>query len=218
VGRTQHLVYHFHKLMQENKIPRMPIYIDSPMAISVSNLYEQHPNLHRIEVAHEGGSLVSIFDAPEVHFCNTPESSKALNAIKKPMILISASGMCTGGRILHHLYHRLPRENDTFLFVGYQAEGTRGRDLLEGAKTIKVFGEMVPVKCQVREVTGLSAHADQEELFRWLASFGAAPKMTFITHGELEAARTFADELAKRKGWRSFIPVYLEAFELFRGI
>ncbi|MFZ5973211.1 MAG: MBL fold metallo-hydrolase RNA specificity domain-containing protein [Bacteroidota bacterium] len=218
VGRTQSLTYYFHQLMEKRAIPEMPIYIDSPMAISVTSLYEKHASLHKLEVTPAHGKLISLFDDPRIHLCNTPESSKALNHTRKPMILISASGMCTGGRILHHLYHRLPRENDILLFAGYQAEGTRGRDILEGAASIKIFGEMVPVKCKVREVTGLSAHADQSELMQWLNHFQDAPKMTFITHGELKSAQTFQNLLAEKRGWRSFIPVYLEAFELFTGI
>lgn len=218
VGRTQNLIYYFHRLMENGAIPPLPIYIDSPMAISVTDLYERHHDLNKIEVRKEGGKLTSLFDSPHIHFCQTPESSKALNFIHQPMIIISASGMCTGGRVLHHLYHRLPRENDTFLFAGYQAEGTRGRDILDGIKSIRMFGEMVSVKCRVREVTGLSAHADQSELLRWVSALKRSPKMTFITHGELESAQALANLLEEKKGWRSFIPVYLESFELFQGI
>lgn len=218
VGRTQSLIYYFHNLMERGAIPHLPIYIDSPMAISVTDLYERHHELNKIEVKREAGKRLSLFDSPHVHFCNTTESSKALNFIHKPIIIISASGMCTGGRILHHLYHRLPRANDTFLFAGYQAEGTRGRAILDGEKSIRMFGEEVPVKCHVREVTGLSAHADQAELLQWVANIKTSPKMTFITHGEIASAQAFARLLEKEKGWRSFIPVYLESFELFQGI
>lgn len=218
VGRTQSLIYYLVKLMDQKAIPSVPIFIDSPMAISVTDLYERHHELNKIEVKKEGGRLISVFDSPHVHFCKTPDSSKALNHLHEPMIIISASGMCTGGRILHHLYHRLPNPNDTFLFAGYQAESTRGRDLLEGAEFIKVFGEMVRVKCNVREVGGLSAHADQIEILQWLNGFTSNPKMTFITHGELEGAKALAKVLEDQKGWKSFIPVYLEAFELFQGI
>ncbi len=217
VGRTQLMIYYFHMLMEKKAIPTLPIYIDSPMAISVTDLYERHAGQHKIKVERIDGKLISIFDDPHVHFCNSSESSKALNEIKNPCIIISASGMATGGRVLHHLYHRLPRENDTILFAGFQAEGSRGRRILEGEPFVKIFGEEVPVKCQVRVINGLSAHADQSELLQWLGNFKESPKMTFITHGEMEAATTFSKKI-EEMGWKTIIPEYLESFELFNGI
>jgi metallo-beta-lactamase family protein len=206
VGRTQNLIYYFHKLMENKSIPTLPIYIDSPMAIRVTDLYETL------------GKHISLFDAPNIQYCNTQEMSKSLNAIKNSCIIISASGMCTGGRILHHLAHRLPRENDTFLFAGYQAEGTRGRDILEGEKSIRVFGEDIPVNCHVREVHGLSAHADQSELLQWLGNFKKAPKMVFMIHGEEKVMTDFAKSIEKKLGWKAIIPEYLESVVLFQGI
>jgi metallo-beta-lactamase family protein len=217
VGRTQLMIYYFHHLMVSKRIPTLPIYIDSPMAISVTDLYERYAADHKIKVHREYGKLISIFDDPHIHFCNSAESSKALNDIKKPCIIISASGMATGGRILHHLYHRLPRENDTLLFAGYQAEGSRGRRILEGEPSVKIFGEEVPVKCQVKVINGLSAHADQSELLRWLGNIKNSPKMTFITHGEIKSATTFSGKI-EEMGWNTIIPEYLESFELFNGI
>jgi metallo-beta-lactamase family protein len=188
------------------------------MAINVTDLYERHSSQHKIKVERKGNDLISIFDSKNIHFCQTRESSKALNEIKKPCIIISASGMCTGGRILHHMTHRLPRENDTFLFAGYQAEGTRGRDMLDGEKTVKIFGEQIPVQCQVRLVNGLSAHADQSELLKWLSGFRKPPKMTYITHGEPETAKAFAQTINEKLGWNTFVPKYLESVSLFEGI
>jgi len=192
VGRTQSLIYYMHQLMESKRIPSLPIFVDSPMAISVTNLYEKHGGLHKIKVTESRNELISIFDSPNIHFCNTSESSRALNEMKRPAIIISASGMVTGGRILHHLYHRLKNENDTLLFAGYQAEGSRGRHILDGDKTVKIFGEELPVRCHVREVHGLSAHADQSELLRWLSNFKKAPKTTFIVHGEEATAIAFS--------------------------
>jgi len=218
LGRTQSLIYYINKLMTAGSIPTIPIYIDSPMAINVTDLYERHGGLHKIKVIKQGGQLISIFDSPQIHFCRTRESSKALNEIKKPIIIISASGMATGGRILHHLAHRLPRSTDTVLFAGYQAEGSRGRNILEGEKSVKIFGEQVPVNCHVRELHGLSAHADQTELLEWLANFKKAPKMTFITHGEVESAMAFSKLIEEKMGWRTQVPEYLESATLFDGI
>ncbi len=218
LGRTQSLIYYLIKLMQAKRIPLLPIYIDSPMAINVTNLYERHSELHKIPVTKEHNELISIFDSPNIHYCNTRESSQALNTIKKPAIIISASGMATGGRILHHLSHRLPNENDTVLFAGYQAEGSRGRKMLEGEPTIRIFGKDIPVKCHVRELHGLSAHADQTELLKWIGTTSGAPKHTFITHGELASATTFAGIIKEKSGWNTFIPQYLETVEIFKGI
>jgi metallo-beta-lactamase family protein len=125
--------------------------------------------------------------------------------------------MATGGRVLHHLYHRLPNENDTVLIVGFQAEGSRGRRILEGEPTIKIFGEEVPVHCHVKVINGLSAHADQSELLGWLSKFKEQPKMTFIIHGEPAASEIFANKMTDI-GWKPIIPQYLETFQLFTGI
>lgn len=218
VGRTQTLIYYFHNMMEKGTIPTLPIYIDSPMAINVTDLYERHSGQHKIKVERKGKELISIFDSSHIHFCNTRESSKALNDIKKTCIIISASGMCTGGRILHHMVHRLPHEQDTFLFAGYQAQGTRGRDMLDGEKSVRIFGQDVPVRCQVRVVNGLSAHADQPELVRWLKGFKKAPKITFITHGEPATAKAFAQMVSDQLSWKTVVPEYLESVSLFEGI
>lgn len=218
VGRTQSLIYYIQKLIDQKKIPPLSIYIDSPMAISVTNLYEQHPGDHRIEVLHEQGEKISLFDASNIHYCNSAESSKALNDLRRPCIIISASGMATGGRILHHLFHRLPDPSTTFLFAGYQAAGTRGRDIIEGKESIKIFGQYVPVRAKVKVVNGLSAHADQPELIRWLGSIKNKPKKVFVTHGEPAASKTFSEMIQKQFDWQVFVPQYLETFSLFEGI
>lgn len=146
------------------------------------------------------------------------ESSSALNQIKAGAIIISASGMCVGGRILHHLYHRLPRANDTILFVGYQAEGTRGRKILEGDEYINIFGLNVPSKCQVSHLNGLSAHADKSQILEWLTHFKNPPKRTFIIHGEAESSYHFA-RAVRKMGWKNVVvPEYLESFQLFDNI
>jgi metallo-beta-lactamase family protein len=218
VGRTQSLIYYFNKLMASGAIPTLSIYVDSPMAINVTDLYERHSSMHKIKIMKDRNKLISIFDSPNIHFCNTRESSKAINEIKKPCIIISASGMATGGRILHHLFHRLRQQNDTILFAGFQAAGSRGRRILDGEKSIRIFGEDVPVNCYVREIQGLSAHADQAELMRWLSNFKMAPKMTFITHGEIESATAFSKLIEEKLSWKTVVPEYLESVELFKGI
>jgi metallo-beta-lactamase family protein len=202
--------------MEENKIPDVPVFVDSPMAISSTYLFFKHPtflkesfNLHEFVKEVETNMLV---------FVRSSEHSKSLNEIKKPAIIISSSGMMAGGRILHHLYHRLRREQDTVLIAGFQAEGTRGRRLLEGEKTIKIFGEEVPVKCHIEDISSMSGHADKEELFKWMSNLEDKPKITFTVHGEGKNIELYAQEIRDRFGWNVSVPQYLESFSLFQSI
>ncbi len=217
VGRTQLLLYHFNYLFENNLIPNCPIYIDSPMAISATYIHKKHREDHKLSIGkHENES---IFDNKHFQYYQSQESSINLNSVTHGAVIISASGMCTGGRIMHHLYNRLTRNNDTLLFVGYQAIGTRGRKLVDGEETSRIFGIDVPVKCAVKQIGGLSAHADQSELMRWAGNFKSAPKMTFIVHGEIESANVLAEKITNELKWSNVtIPEYLESFELFQSI
>ncbi|MEQ9230945.1 MAG: MBL fold metallo-hydrolase RNA specificity domain-containing protein, partial [Cyclobacteriaceae bacterium] len=158
-----------------------------------------------------------IFDAPFLRYVTEQAESQSLNGIKDKAIIISASGMATGGRILHHLYHRLPNERDTILFTGFMAEGTRGRSIVDGEQAVKIFGLEVPVKAGIENLDGLSAHADQSQLLDWLSELKDPPKKTFLIHGEVEANRAFQHYL-KEKNWSSIIPSYLESFTLFDNV
>lgn len=216
VGRTQSILHHLRKLMKEDLIPDVPVYIDSPMAISSTYLFFKHPefykptlNLREITQEVETNMLV---------FVRSSEHSKALNEIKSRAIIISSSGMMTGGRILHHMYHRLKREQDTILVAGYQAEGTRGRKLLDGDKTIRIFGEEVPVNCNVEYMTSMSGHADRGELFKWMGLFKHKPKVTFTVHGEGKDLEAYAHAIRTTMGWNVVVPKYLESVKLFEGI
>jgi metallo-beta-lactamase family protein len=217
VGRTQMILYYLHLLQQKGKIPNVPIYVDSPMAIDVTRLYKDFAGYHRL------GPLIeekesNPFLHKNIHYYQNQEASLSLNAIKGDAIIISASGMASGGRILHHLYNRLPNEQDSIIFVGYQAEGTRGRKLLEGDTMVKMYGVDVPVKAKMFYIEGLSAHADQNELIEWAEGFCSRPKMTFLVHGEADAAATLAGRLKTELDWNPIIPEYLESFTLFDGI
>jgi len=217
VGRTQLLLYYFHYLISNKLIPECNVYIDSPMAISATYLHKVHREDHKLSVGRQEHE--SIFDDGHFKYYRSQESSVNLNSLDKNAVIISASGMCTGGRILHHLYHRLSRKNDTLLFVGYQAEGTRGRRILDGEPESRIFGIDVDVKCNIKQIDGLSAHADQSELLQWASRIKSAPKMTFIVHGELESSKTMASKLNEELDWPNVvIPEYLESFELFTGI
>ncbi|WP_310394221.1 MBL fold metallo-hydrolase [Hymenobacter sp.] len=212
VGRTQTLLYYLKKLIKEGRVPQVPVYVDSPMGIRVSDLYPRHPTAHRLGHG-------NVFDFPGVRFVTESRESKGLNQLGGRAIIISSSGMCTGGRIVHHLFHRLPRPADTLLLIGYQAEGTRGRRLQEGETEIKMFGEQVPVRCHVEHLGGLSAHADRSELLRWLSNFAQPPKHTFIVHGEPTAAEVLAHTLRQDQRWPNVeVPDYLDKVVLFEGI
>ncbi|OGX88866.1 MBL fold metallo-hydrolase RNA specificity domain-containing protein [Hymenobacter glacialis] len=212
VGRTQTLLYYLKKLIADGRLPQVPVYVDSPMGIRVSDLYPRHPAAHRLGHG-------NVFDFPGVRFVTEARESKGLNSKSGPAIIVSSSGMLTGGRIIHHLFNRLSRPQDTLLLVGYQAEGTRGRRLQNGETEIKMFGEMVPVRCQVKQLQGFSAHADRSELLRWLGQFEAPPKRAFIVHGEPEPAEALAKALREVHNWPNVIvPDYLERHVLFEGI
>ncbi|SFF49680.1 metallo-beta-lactamase family protein [Thermoflexibacter ruber] len=215
LGRTQAILYYLKQLFKAHKISPCRVFIDSPMAMNATDIYNKNKDLCKASLFEEDNEP---FDFDNLYYCHEQQASMQINDIKSNAIIISASGMATGGRILHHLYHRLPRENDTLLFVGYQGEGTRGRRILNGEPEVRIFGEFVPVKCKVTKLDGLSAHADSEELFEWLSSFQEAPKNTFIVHGEKESAEALAKTIKEKLGWNTFIPQYLESYQLFEGI
>ncbi len=184
IGRTQEILYTIRVLLQQNKIPPIPVYIDSPMAIDVTHIYATHHDEHDLDLEKMEKEGNSPFQFPSLNYVRTVEASKALNEAKGPIIIISANGMATGGRIMHHLVHRLPDPNTILLFVGYQAEGTRGRQLLEGAKSVKIFHQDIPVKATIMQSDTFSAHGDFTEILRWLAGFTKPPGKVFLVHGE----------------------------------
>lgn len=216
VGRTQMLLLYLRRLMQQDLIPDVPVYVDSPMAISATYLFYKYPTYHKMGTTSK--DLAEEIETNMLVMVKSAQHSKALNDLKSNAIIISSSGMMTGGRILHHMFHRLRNENDTFLIAGYQAEGTRGRSLLEKQPTIKIFGESVPVKCKVEQISSMSGHADKEELLRWLGGFRDKPKMTFVVHGEEPEISVYAKSIRDRLGMNVIVPQYLESFSLFEGI
>jgi metallo-beta-lactamase family protein len=216
VGRTQSLLYYFRKLMKEDKIPDVPVYIDSPMAISTTYLFYKYPNYHTFESARE--ELAHALETNMLVFVKSPEHSKSLNQLKTNAIIIASSGMMTGGRILHHMFNRLRNPQDTFLIAGYQAEGTRGRNLQEHAPTIRIFGEDVPVSCKIEQIASMSGHADRRELFQWMGGFTEKPKLTFCVHGEGEAQEKYAQAIRDTLQWNVMVPKPLDQVTLFTGI
>src|SRR5579863_903591 len=215
VDRTQILMYYLRELEEQQRIPRLPTYVDSPMAISVTGMYERHREDHDLEFTREeAAGNRDPLNVHEVHMTRTVDESKKINDVVSPCIIISASGMATGGRILHHLAKRLPDSRSAVLLVGFQAVGTRGRALADGAKYIGIYGEQVPVRAEVVALDQLSAHAGKSELLRWLSGFGAAPRRTFLVHGEPNALQALSGAIANQFHWPVTIPSYREAFDL----
>ena len=216
VGRAQELLYYFHKLMNENKIPDVPVYLDSPMAISATYLYYKYQQYHKVKFTQS--EFAQEMDTNMLVFVKTAIHSKSLNELTSNAIIISSSGMMTGGRILHHMYNRLPRKNDTLLISGYQAAGTRGRKIIEGNPTIRIFGEEIPVKCHIEIMTSLSGHADREELFTWMANFETPPEKVFTIHGEGENLVAYGENIREKLKWKVIQPAYLEEVSLFKDL
>jgi len=197
-GRTQQVLYYIRKLEDQKRIPTLPVFIDSPMAVDASQIYCKYGDDHNLEVNLLMDEHACPLRCHQTNFIRDVEASKILNTRPGPAIIISASGMLSGGRILHHLKWRLPDKRNSVLFVGYQAEGTRGRQLLDGANRVRIHGEDIPVRARIAQVQALSGHADQTELLRWLAGFSQSPSKTFITHGEPEAARVLQEKISKQ--------------------
>lgn len=213
VGRTQEILYHLRQLEDEKRIPVVDVFVDSPMACDATPLYLTHPEEHDLVMK----ALVERGATPlatrRTRFVTSANESKRLNMVEGPGIIISASGMATGGRILHHLKHRLPDAKNTVLFVGYQSEGSRGRRLLNGEKQVKIHGQFVPVAAEIRTVSGFSAHADWKETLRWMDGFESPPRQTLMVHGEPEALNALSRRVSA-KGWKTYVPRYLEKVEL----
>lgn len=214
VGRTQDLLYHIKTLYMNNKVPRIPVFIDSPMAVSATEIFRNHPECYDQETWEILNMNKSPFDFNELRMVRTVEESKALNAMEGTAIIISASGMCEAGRILHHLKHNLWRPDATVLFVGFQAEGTLGRRLQAGDQEVRVFNEEIAVKAAIKSIDGFSAHADANGLLEWIRSVESKPKAVFLVHGEEESINSLASKIQEQIGTECLVPVLDESFEV----
>jgi metallo-beta-lactamase family protein len=214
VGRTQSLIYIIRELEEDGRIPVVPIYVDSPMAINTTKVFKKHLNDQNLTSRILAMTGTEIFNTGKIHFCETREQSIKINEVHGPGIIISASGMATGGRILHHLAQRLPHPQNTILFIGYQAEGTRGRTILEGKTDVKIHGNYVPIQAKIEQISSFSGHADYNEILAWLMAFNKPPKMTFIVHGEPAASTALAEKIRTKFGWKVVIPQFGDGFDL----
>jgi metallo-beta-lactamase family protein len=210
IERAQELILHLASLVEQERIPRLRGFLDSPMAVDATEIFRRHTDFMDPETRERvrSGQLASIGDW--FQFCRSTEESKEINEVKEPCIILAGSGMCTGGRIKHHLAQNVERPESTILFVGYQAEGTLGREILDGASDVRILGERQPVRARVRQVQGLSAHAGRDDLLRWLGSFNPPPRRVFVTHGAEQASLAFAERVRADLGLEAAVPTYLE--------
>jgi len=213
VGRVEEVIYWLKRLEEARRIPSVPVYLDSPMAIDALRHYANHSNDLDPDVQ-SGRGQMGAFTTQRFTAVASPQQSKEIQASPSPCIVISASGMATGGRVLHHLKAALPRKRNTVLFVGYQAAGTRGRQLVEGAETVKIHGQHVPVAARIERIDSMSAHADADEILRWLRGFTRAPRMTCLVHGEPPSQEALKARIERELGWPVRIPEYLEQVRL----
>jgi metallo-beta-lactamase family protein len=214
VGRTQTLLYLLRLLEEEGKIPSYPIFVDSPMAIKALDIFKDHINDFDLYSRMQKMQGKDIFHPKNLHICRSREESMSINKHRSGVIIISASGMVTGGRILHHLAQRLPDPKNTVLLMGYQAEGTRGRTIQEKKETVKIHGKQVPINAQIEIIDGFSGHADYNEMLAWLMPFNKAPKQVFMVHGEAEASQSMAEKIKQTYGWKVTVPKFGDSFEL----
>jgi metallo-beta-lactamase family protein len=212
VGRAQQMIWLMDQIVSEGRMRPFPIHVDSPMAIDATRIYAEYPDAHRVSLSGIGGR--SLLHGRWVHLHRTRAESQALNDMKGPAVIISSSGMLAGGRILHHCRIRLPHPENTLLITGYQAAGTLGRALLDGATTVRIHKGEVPVLAEIRDLKGLSGHADAAEMLRWLSGVKGRPRGVFVTHGEPDAAEALAARVARERGFTTHVPAIGQAFEL----
>ena len=206
--RSQEILYHMNQLLMEDHIPHLMVFLDSPMAINITEVFKRHSELFDEEMSRLIRQNKSPFDFPGLKMTQTVDESKALNHIKGTIMVIAGSGMCTGGRVKHHLVANISRRDSTILFIGYQAIGTLGRHIVDGAKKVRILGQHYPVRARIEQIHGFSSHADRNELFRWLDGLDSTPRRVFVVHGETVAAQRFGEFLREKKGWDILVPEY----------
>ncbi len=212
VGRAQQMVWLMDRIVHEQKMSPFPIYIDSPMAVDATRIYARHGASLKDALTMAGGE--SVLNSKWVRLAKTREESEALNKLRGPAVIISSSGMLSGGRILHHCRVRLPHAENTLLITGYQAEGTLGRRLIDKAATVRIHKTEVPVLAEVTDLKGLSGHADVNELMRWMSGVKTAPRTVFVTHGEEDAAFALAARITAERGFKTHVPKHVERVTL----
>jgi len=214
IERAQEVLYCLSQLERKNLIPYLMVFLDSPMAVDITHVFLRHKNLldsETLALFEEGNSP---FGFPGLRLVRSTEQSKAINSIRGSCIVMAGSGMCTGGRVKHHLVQNIHKEESTILFVGYQAHGTLGRHIVDGKKEVRIHGKLYPVRARIEQIHGFSAHADDKDLMRWLGSLKSPPKRIFVTHGEKKAAFALSKSIKSDLKWTVSVPQYLDEFPL----
>ena len=206
--RSQEILYHLNELVIEDRIPHIMVFLDSPMAASITEVFKRHSELFDKEMSWLMRHNQSPFGFAGLKMIQTIDESKAINHISGTIMVIAGSGMCTGGRIKHHLVTNISRRESTILFVGYQAIGTLGRLIVDGARKVRILGQYYPVRARIAQIQGFSSHADRNELFRWLSGLKRAPRRVFVSHGEPKAAKDFSEWLREKTDWDIVVPGY----------
>ncbi|MBN2578505.1 MAG: MBL fold metallo-hydrolase [Pirellulales bacterium] len=214
IERAQELIYHLNRLLHEKRIPEIPIFLDSPMAADVNEVFRDHRDCFDAEALAMLSAGRSLFRFPTLKVTRRREESQAINRVPGPCIILATSGMCTAGRIKHHLAQRILSPKTTVLFVGYQSRGTLGRQILDGNPEVRIHGRPLLVRAKIRQLHGASGHSDRSGLLKWLGFFQAPPKTLFVTHGDDEVALAFAEHVRQSKNWHVEVPEYRQAFEL----
>jgi len=212
--RSQDVLYQLNELLLEDRVPNLMVFMDSPMAINVTEVFERHPELYDEEMTEHINNHHSPFEFPGLKMTRATNESKAINHIKGTVVIIAGSGMCTGGRVKHHLANNITRRESTILFVGYQAVGTLGRIIEDGAEEVRIFGRTWPVEARIARIHGFSAHAGRSELMQWLGGLASRPRQVFVTHGEPSRAAAFAEHIRQHKGWDVTVPSYKDKVKL----
>lgn len=206
--RSQELMYCLNQLLMENRIPHLKVFIDSPMAVRITDVFEHHPELFDEDMLKLLRQKKSPFDFPGLTLVRTVAESRAISEVSGTAIIIAGSGMCTGGRIKFHLADNISRPESTILFVGYQAVGTLGRRIVEGADEVRILGKFFPIRAEIKQLHGFSGHADRDGLVNWLAALKVPPRRVFVVHGEAESAKRFAAFAGEGTGWPITVPEY----------
>ena len=206
--RSQELLYYINELLLEKAIEPLPVFLDSPMASRITKVFQKHRELYDEEMTEFMRRNKSPFEFPGLKMAGTSDESKAINHMRGSVMVIAGSGMCTGGRIKHHLVNNITRPENTVMFVGYQAVGTLGRRIVNGEKEVRILGQNYPVIARIARINGFSAHADKEELFEWLSGLKKPPRKLFVVHGEAESANKFGEYIREKTGWQVTVPAY----------
>lgn len=212
--RSQDVLYYINELLIENAIPHITVFLDSPMAAEITKVFKHHPELYDRQMTEFMKNRESPFDFPGLKITQSTKESKAINDKKGTFMVIAGSGMCTGGRIKHHLANNIANPKNTIMFVGYQAAGTLGRSIVNGENNVRIHGQEYEVKARIVQIGGFSAHADRDELLAWLKALKKPPKKIFVVHGEQDSAKHFADYIREQTGWSTEVPAYQDEFIL----